>query len=244
MSWMNEENRILEEYAKRDARLPLHDWRTNIYHPRHPIGHLLQEHNHDILVDALNHLNVALPALKILDVGCGDGSWLRYLVELGADPGNCVGVDLSEHRIGAAKHRNPAIAWHRHNIAQLPFRDDSFDLVLQSVVFSSILDPQMRSSCAHEMQRVTRDMGKILWIDLVRTTAKQLVSFSEADVRSFFPALSVIYTKHVQPAYFRRLTGKYAWIAKSIYSLTKYRCDSLLMVFHKDSTINTSIHDT
>jgi ubiquinone/menaquinone biosynthesis C-methylase UbiE len=234
MTEMNEERRILEEYAKRDARLPLHDWRTNIYHPRHPIGHLLQEHNHDILADALNHLDVDLRALKILDVGCGDGSWLRYLVELGADPANCVGVDLSEKRIGVARQRNPAIVWYRHNIAELPFPDCSFDFVLQSVVFSSILDPQMRMSCADEMRRVTTNKGKIFWIDLRRTTSSTLVAFSEAKALRYFPGLPVVYRRNVHPAYFRRITGRFAWLAKSIYYFTKFKCESLLLVFVKD----------
>jgi len=231
---MNEETRIVEEYAARDARLPLNDWRTNIYHPRHPLGHLLQEHNHNILVDALNHLDVELSDLKILDVGCGYGSWLRYFVDLGANPANCVGVDLSEHRIGIAKQRNPSISWYRQNIAQLPFPDNSFDLVLQSVVFSSILDLQMRLSCASEMRRVTMNTGKILWIDLMRTTSDLLVAFSEPETRGYFPGLSVIYKKYVHPTYFRRLNGKYAWLAKSIYYFTKYKCESLLVVFEKN----------
>src|SRR5438309_5563054 len=34
-----------------------------------------------------------LGGLDILDVGCGDGRWLRWLVELGADPERVAGVD-------------------------------------------------------------------------------------------------------------------------------------------------------
>ena len=229
----NEETRIIEKYQKRDERLPWNDWRTNIYHQRHPVGHLFQEHNHDILVSALNELDLGLAGLRILDIGCGYGSWLRYLVELGADSPNCVGVDLSQHRLGIAKQKNPAISWCRENVAQLSFPDGFFDLVLQSVVFSSILDAQMRMSCALEMCRITRQGGIIFWIDLVQASSPSLVTFSEVEVRNYFPGLSIVYRERVHPAYFRRLNGRYACLAKSIYQLTKYGCESQLLVFRK-----------
>ncbi len=51
--------------------------------------------------------------------------------------------------------------------AALPWRDGSFDLVLQQTVFTSILDGQMRRTVAAEMTRVLRPGGAVLWYDFV-----------------------------------------------------------------------------
>lgn len=233
MSKMDEELRIQNEYDNRDARLPWNDWKTNTYHPRHPIGNLLHEHNHCSLIGVLNRLDLDLANLKILDVGCGYGYWLRYLVELGAYPKNCVGVDLSAHRIDVARQKNPAIRWHQHNIAALSFPDWSFDLVIQCLVFSSVLDPQLRIACAAEMQRVTKHGGIVLWLDLTGVVSKSLVSFSESDVQKYFPQMQIIYRERMHPRYFRRLYGKYAWLAKAIYHFTKFGCESSLVILRK-----------
>ena len=233
MSDADEEKRMLAEYEKRDACMPWNDWKTNIYHPRHPLGNLQHEDNHNLLCDALNQLDMDLSNLKILDVGCGYGYWLRYLVEFGASPENLVGIDLSAHRIEVAKQKNPAICWREHNIAALPFPRESFDIVMQSVVFSSILDAEMRTSCAAEMYRVTKAGGMIFWKDLTRSASEALVCFSESDVRKYFPKMQVIYQKRVGPKYFSRLNGRCTWFAKSIYHITKYGCTSQCVILRK-----------
>jgi ubiquinone/menaquinone biosynthesis C-methylase UbiE len=233
MNEMNEELRILNEYESRDNRLRWNDWRTNIYHPRHPIGSLFHEHNHDILVSTLNRLDLDLADLKILDVGCGYGYWLRYFVELGAKPGNCFGVDLSAHRIDIAKQKNPTINWYRLNMGSLPFPNNHFDFVMQSVVFSSILDTQTRLSCASEMYRVVQKGGILLWIDLTNTSTDLLVGFSGEDVQEYFPKMQTVDQRRVHPKYFRRLNGKHAWLAKCIYHFTKYGCESTRVILRK-----------
>jgi SAM-dependent methyltransferase len=231
----NEEKRLIEEYKKRDMRLPWDDWKINIYHPRHPIGSMFHEHNHQILVDSLNKLELNLANLKILDIGCGYGAWLRYLVELGAEPENCFGVDLSAHRIDVARHKNPSISWHQQNIANLPYPDASFDFVMQVVVFSSILDAEMRSACAREMYRVTKSGGIIFWIDLVHIKSNTLVGFSKSDVLQYFPSMQLVDQRDVHPGYFRRLNGIHAWLGKIIYQFTGFGSESRLFVLKKPS---------
>jgi ubiquinone/menaquinone biosynthesis C-methylase UbiE len=228
-----EENRLLDEYLKRDNRFPWNDWKSNIYHPRHPIGNLFQEHNHSILIDALNQNNIDLSDLNILDVGCGYGSWLRFLVELGANPENCTGVDLSSQRIEIARYKNPSISYYQQNIANLLFDNEAFDLVMQIVVFSSILDKQMQIDSAKEMFRVTKNGGIILWIDLIKINTNSLTSFSEKEVNSLFPNIDVIYRRNVHPKYFRRINGQNAWLSRSIYRFSNHYCEAQLLLLKK-----------
>lgn len=229
----DEELKAIEEYEKRDARLPWNDWRTNIYHPRHRIGSLLHEHNHNVLCDALNHLSLDLTDLKVLDVGCGYGYWLRHFVELGANPANLTGIDLSAHRIQVAKQKNPAITWQLHGGAALPFGRESFDFVMQAVVFSSILDGETRRACAGEMYRVTRRGGALFWSDLIRTASDALSRFTKEDVQGYFPGAEIIYQRRTHPQYFRRVNGRHAWLAKSIYRFTDWHCECELIILRK-----------
>jgi SAM-dependent methyltransferase len=50
--------------------------------------------------------------------------------------------------------------------AQLPYADESFDLVMQFMCLSSVLDSLMREQIADEMWRVLRPGGSILFYDL------------------------------------------------------------------------------
>ena len=49
--------------------------------------------------------------------------------------------------------------------AELPFSDGSFDLVLQSTVFTSILAPDLKRRVAAEMIRVVKARWVYLWYD-------------------------------------------------------------------------------
>jgi ubiquinone/menaquinone biosynthesis C-methylase UbiE len=229
----DEIQRLIEVYARRDSLMLWDDWRTNIYHPRHPLGNLFYEHNHKVLVDLINQLDLDLSGLIIMDIGCGFGHWLRYLVELGAIPGNCFGIDLSDLRLKVARQKNSLVNWFQGNIIKLPFPDESFDLVFQSVVFSSILDLQVRRSCAAEMYRVTKKSGNIIWIDLINATNDSLVSFSVSEVQVYFPKMRIIYQRSVHPKYFRRINGRYAWLAKLIYQFTHLGCEAQLLMLRK-----------
>jgi SAM-dependent methyltransferase len=117
---------------------------------------------------ALRDAAVPFAGARTLDVGCGSGYFLHRMREYGA--GECVGVDLLDERIAAARERYPGLDLHVGNAAQLPFPDGSFELVTQFTCLSSILDDEVRLAAAREMQRVGAG-GWILSLDL-RSSAR------------------------------------------------------------------------
>jgi ubiquinone/menaquinone biosynthesis C-methylase UbiE len=233
MATDSEEARLQQEYRARDERLPWNDRKTNVYHPRHPFGQLLREHQQALLVDALNSLALELAGLRILDVGCGYGAWLRCLVELGAAPEHCFGVDLSAHRLEIARQKNPSVVYQQQNVENLPFPDHSFGLVIQSVVLSSVQDAAMRTAIAREMFRVTQPAGIILWVDLVRSRSASLIAFSAQEVRDYFPEADVVYQRFAQPWYFRHINGRWAWLSKAMYALAPFGCEVQFMALRR-----------
>ena len=103
---------------------------------------------------------------RILEVGCGTGHWLREFVKWGALPENITGVDLVPELVSKARHLcPPAVRVECANAAQLSFPNDSFDLVFQSTVFTSILNGAMKQQIASEMLRIVRRDGLIVWYD-------------------------------------------------------------------------------
>ena len=107
-----------------------------------------------------------LNGCKILEVGCGDGFWLADFVKWGADPKNITGIDIDQDRVVEARKRVPVtLTVDCGNGASLPYPDNCFDIVLQSTVFTSLLDSDMRRRVASEMKRVVSVDGVILWYD-------------------------------------------------------------------------------
>ena len=107
-----------------------------------------------------------LSELRVLEIGCGRGHRLLDWVRWGAHAENLSGIDLMPELLSEAKSNLPTAGFAVASGDRLPFRDASFDAVTQLTVFSSILDPGVRQAVAHEMWRVLRPGGFLLWYDL------------------------------------------------------------------------------
>ncbi|MGB9627195.1 MAG: class I SAM-dependent methyltransferase [Thermodesulfobacteriota bacterium] len=156
----NEElERITREYSRRDrlgcSRIYTYTNPAYLFH--------IQEREWAIL-QLLKEEGIELKGLSILDVGCGTGNVLHRFIEFGARSAN--GIDLMESRIKIAKERYPHLQLVRGNAAQLPYARGSFDLVMQFMCLSSVLDQNMRKEIANEMWRVLRPGGALLFYDL------------------------------------------------------------------------------
>jgi SAM-dependent methyltransferase len=128
-----------------------------------------------------------LSGMKVLDVGCGSGRLLRSMVDMGTSTANCFGVEIQRHLIESARERShPAIQFQTIDGSSLPFEVESFDLITQFTVFSSIHLSQLRAELATEMVRVLKPQGVIFWWD-----APQCVHSSgeKLDLDLLFPGL-------------------------------------------------------
>ncbi len=103
---------------------------------------------------------------RFLEVGCGSGHWLREFIKWGMSPYNVTGVDLRQEPLSIAERLCPQGVTLRCNSGStLDFPDETFDIVLQATVFTSILDDEMKQRLAYEMLRVVKSTGLIIWHD-------------------------------------------------------------------------------
>src|SRR4029450_3807874 len=127
---------------------------------------IMQEREQRLLTLLKRHDLAPLHTKKLLEVGCGTGYWLREFIKWGARPEHITGIDLLVDRVAEARSLCPeAISIWSGNAAELAFPDATFDLVVQSTVFTSVLDPVMKRQMAAEMLGVVKNDGLILWYD-------------------------------------------------------------------------------
>ena len=123
------------------------------------------------------------PGIKVLDLGCGDGTTAVPEAELGAD---VLGVDIATNLVGAGSRRARAqgltnLRFQHGDASNLSeLADHQFDLVVS--IFGAMFCPKP-FDVAKEMVRVTRPGGRIVmgnWIPNDPTLVAQILKVSSA----------------------------------------------------------------
>lgn len=107
----------------------------------------------------------SLKDLRILDIGCGSGGNLRRMIDFGAQPQNCFGIDLLHKSLLDGRAVNSGISLLEGTAAELPFGDAQFDFVFQFTVLTSVLDENVRKAIVKEATRTLRKGGYFVWYD-------------------------------------------------------------------------------
>ena len=123
------------------------------------------------------------PQMKVLDLGCGDGTTAVPLARLGAD---VIGIDIARNLVEAGNQRAaaaglPNLKFQQGDACNLQgVADRSFDLILS--VFGAMFSPKP-FDVAREMVRVTKPGGRIVmgnWIPNDPTFVSQVLKISSA----------------------------------------------------------------
>ena len=158
-------------------------------------GNLLIVQERDrMLAATLAHAGYrSLERLRAIDVGCGGGYNLRYLVQLGATPANLAGVDISANALAYCESHSPGFRLHECDAVTIPEPSASFDLGLAFTLFSSIPSPGKCRDIAAEVLRVVRPGGLIVVYDMRRQNPanRSVHPVTKNDIRAWFPGCPV-----------------------------------------------------
>ena len=189
-----EEARLTSVYARRKAEIPTQ--RYSYFNPANLLS--IQERERRVLALLARHTKVSLGEMKILEVGCGTGLWLREFIKWGANPENIVGLDLLPDRVEECRRLCPSgVTVRCSNASSIEVPEDSFDLILQSTVFSSVLNTTTKQQMADEMLRLLRDDGIILWYDFFVNNPNNadVRGINRHEIRALFPRSNVTYER-------------------------------------------------
>jgi ubiquinone/menaquinone biosynthesis C-methylase UbiE len=215
-----EKARIRGAYARRqgDAR---YSWFS------HGQLFLAHERERHMLATLQRNGVSSLEGTRILEIGCGTGYWLREFIKWGARPENIRGVDLLPDRIREARKLCPAaVRCESGDAAELALPDEAFDIVLQSTVFTSILDPAMRRRVAAEMLRVVKRHGLILWYDFHVDNPWNLDvrGVTKGQIRQLFPDCRIDLRRITLAPPLLRVLAPRSWLACYVLGRLPWLC--------------------
>jgi ubiquinone/menaquinone biosynthesis C-methylase UbiE len=160
----------------------------------------------------------------ILEVGCGYGGWLPEFEKWGAQRSQLAGIDLDAQRVASARRLLGAQTTFDSHIltgadirhgdaASLPWDDESFDIVIQSLVFTSIPEQDKRVKVAREMDRTLTAGGSILWFDFTFNNPRNPLvrKVTRADIRELFPNYSCTFRRAILAPPLARLLVHHSW---------------------------------
>ena len=226
-----EEIRIRTAYAKRQKGDARYSWfnRAQLF--------MVQERERQLLSLLEQRGFASLETKKILEIGCGTGAWLREFIKWGARPENIVGVDLLSDRIAEAKKLCPeAVQVHCGSAAALAFPSDTFDLVLQSTVFTSVLDSSMKQQIASEMLRVVKNDGCILWYDYCVNNPwnSDVRGVKKREISQLFPGCRIKLQRITLVPPLVRLLAPYSWLACYVLGKIPWLCTHYMGLISKE----------
>lgn len=183
-----ESSRIAEVYKKRDQQSSsayswlARDIHSTIFSVDYAMAEVLKACGITDLSD-----------IRILDVGCGRGRWLRVLNEWGAQASNLFGVEINPDRLDYACSISPLMTFRSSAEGKFPFSNMKFDVVTVKTVFSSILDKTLRMELAHDIRSVVAEKGVVVVFDFRVSSPgnKDTVGIGHRAIQQMFPGSDI-----------------------------------------------------
>jgi len=105
------------------------------------------------------------PGATVVDLGAGAGRDCAEFERFGCDRARILALDLVAGDLQAARRRMPWLLAGVGDASRLPIADGRVDLVFQSTMLSSILDPGRRRRICEEAARVLKPGGAFVSCD-------------------------------------------------------------------------------
>lgn len=184
-----ESARIEQVYRQREAAVE-----KDLYAPWQPAENLILAERKRVAAELLNRAgNFPAPGKACLEIGYGKLGWLADLISWGLRETDLHGIELDAPRAAVAQKALPGADLRVGDATRLPWTDETFDYVVVSTVFSSILNAEVRDLIAREIERVLRPGGALVWYDMAvdNPANPDVKGIKAADLKSLFPSFKL-----------------------------------------------------
>ncbi len=192
---MNTKNLEKELEQIEDRMKRRNSFSPDLYSPLKPDVVLRQQELERKLIKWLRKKNYNnISDLKLLEIGCGSGKNILKFIELGFNPENIIGNELLEERLIHTKKILPAsVKIISGNALDLELMNNSFDIVFQSTVFTSILDDKFKQALANKIWDLAKPGGGILWYDFIYDNPKNkdVNGIPLKEIKELFPEAKI-----------------------------------------------------
>jgi ubiquinone/menaquinone biosynthesis C-methylase UbiE len=182
-----ERQRLKSEYDRRAI-----ETEPEIYAPWQPAEIFARHERKRVAARMLQQAgNFPAAGHQCLEVGCGASGWLPDLLSWGVNEQDLHGVDLRGERIRRSRDLLPAADLRIGDAVEMPWENETFDLVIASTVFTSVLSARVRELLAREIVRVLRRRGACLWYDFAFNNPynPHVQGIKRNEIKSLFPQL-------------------------------------------------------
>lgn len=182
-----ERERIQLEYQRRAREV-----RSDLYAPWQPAERFMLDNRNRTAAIMLQLLDVFPKAGdQCLEVGYGTLGWLTELISWGVRESDVHGIEVDPARAAKARASLPAADLRIGDAVELPWDNDSLQLIVASTLFTSILDPNVGRLIADEITRVLAPGGALLWYDFAYNNPRNpnVQGIGRAEIKQFFPTL-------------------------------------------------------
>ncbi|MGE5860543.1 MAG: class I SAM-dependent methyltransferase [Ignavibacteria bacterium] len=127
---------------------------------------------------------------KLIEIGAGSGKNILEFIKLGFLPENLTANELLSERFSNMRKIIPQnVTILKGNALELNLRGESFDIVFQSMVFSSILDKEFQNALAEKIWSWIKPGGGVLWYDFTfdNPRNKDVAGISYKNIKELFP---------------------------------------------------------
>jgi ubiquinone/menaquinone biosynthesis C-methylase UbiE len=183
-----ERRRIQVEYQRREREVS-----PDLYAGWQPASQFMIDGRHRMAERMLREANVFPgPTSACLEVGFGSHGWLSELRSWGVPETGLHGIELDATRAAKAQAQFPQADLRIGDAVTLPWDDASFNLVIASTLFTSILDGGVRSLVANEIVRVLAPKGVLVWYDFAFDNPRNpnVRGVKREQLQSLFPQLT------------------------------------------------------
>ncbi len=174
----------------------------------------------NVLFDTLMQYGYdVLEHVQVLDVACGDGQWLRNVMNHGGNPDRLIGTDIYEPVIEKARMLSDRrIQFLYASPDELPFEHRRFDIILVFGLFMHVLDEHLRNKIARALFHRLNDNGLVICVNLLCGSEAQLEPYLAyttrglglEDVTNLFPDCQIDFNE-IHPygmAVIRKIQGE------------------------------------